>query len=126
MNIAVPNQAFLCGVQAHNISVQPAPAGSLVAALSGWLDKGLNKLIGGSELPSSGPAALAEAERRAASEPGSPRGVCARTWFRVEVPAMLGFCVAGDLCSSRRPSGAPRLAGVPARGASTNLPVGWY
>ncbi|KAK9828037.1 hypothetical protein WJX81_004015 [Elliptochloris bilobata] len=58
---------------AHNISVQPAPAGSLVAALSGWLDKGINKLIGGSDLPGSGPAALAEADRRSASEPGSPR-----------------------------------------------------
>jgi hypothetical protein len=62
--------------QAHNIAVQPAPAGSLVAALSGWLDKGINKLIGGSDLPGSGPSSASDAERRGTgSEPGSPRGV---------------------------------------------------
>jgi len=62
--------------QAHNIAVQPAPAGSLVAALSGWLDKGINKLIGGSDLPGSGPSSASDAERRGrGSEPGSPRGV---------------------------------------------------
>ena len=61
-----------------------APAGSLVAALSGWLDMGINKLIGGSDLPASGPSSASDADRRAASEPGSPRGVCtypAQTYY---------------------------------------------
>ena len=99
--------------QAHNISVQPAPAGSLVAALSGWLDKGLNKLIGGSDLPSSASASLAEAERRAASEPGSPRGVRAHTCFRVlwSLPRL-----ASGSGRSRRLSGAPRQSRGSQRG----------